>query len=72
MENKLIVNFLETRKREQNVWSFNLKSALRKVDRATVTVPPEKILLNDGLNILMYVIDRKREGSGFQGTIRLL
>ena len=60
MENTLMVNVLETGKKEEKVWSLNLKVALGKVDKATVTVPPEKTLFNDRLNILMHVVDRKR------------
>ena len=55
-----MVNVFETGKKEEKVWSLNLKVALGKVDKATVTVPPEKILFNDRLNILMQVVDRKR------------
>ena len=60
MENTLMVNVLETGKKAAKVWYLNLKVALGKVDKATVTVPPEKILFNDRLNILMHVMDRKR------------
>lgn len=41
-------NLLENRKKLQKVWSPNLKRAFEKVDGATV--PPEKTLLNVGLN----------------------
>ena len=49
MENMLIGSiFLKTEKKLQKVWSPNLKGAFENVDGATV--PPEKTLLNVGLN----------------------